>query len=121
MSKNPPVIHGIFVNVPALRCISSTIGFGDFYPVTLGGRIIVALIFYIGVGMVGFVGAQFVKKFVGFDFEKKFKVKIVRLGLEKDYETDKPSWNLNIVTAVGRTADEVLKSLKERGVIKTEE
>ena len=45
---------------------ASTIGFGDFYPVTLGGRIIVALIFYIGVGMVGFVGAQFVKKFVGF-------------------------------------------------------
>ena len=50
----------------ALMLSASTIGFGDFYPVTLGGRIIVALIFYIGVGMVGFVGAQFVKKFVGF-------------------------------------------------------
>ena len=50
----------------ALMLSASTIGFGDFYPVTLGGRVIVALIFYIGVGMVGFVGAQFVKKFVGF-------------------------------------------------------
>jgi len=50
----------------ALMLSASTIGFGDVYPVTLGGRIIVALIFYIGVGMVGFIGAQFVKKFVGF-------------------------------------------------------
>ena len=44
----------------ALMLSASTIGFGDVYPVTLGGRIIVALIFYIGVGMVGYIGAQFV-------------------------------------------------------------
>ena len=49
-----------------LQMSASTIGFGDFYPVTLAGRIIVASMFYIGVGMVGFVGAQFVNKFVGF-------------------------------------------------------
>lgn len=49
-----------------LQMSASTIGFGDFYPVTLAGRIIVAAMFYIGVGMVGFVGAQFVNKFVGF-------------------------------------------------------
>ncbi len=49
-----------------LQMSASTIGFGDFYPVTLEGRIIVAGMFYIGVGMVGFVGAQFVNKFVGF-------------------------------------------------------
>ena len=49
-----------------LQMSASTIGFGDFYPVTLPGRIIVAAMFYIGVGMVGFVGAQFVNKFVGF-------------------------------------------------------
>ena len=69
-------------------------------------------------------GGMYVRNRIALDideYEKKFKVKIVGLGLEKDYETDKPSWNLNIVTAVGRTADEVLKSLKERGVIKTEE
>lgn len=49
-----------------LQMSASTIGFGDYYPVTLAGRIIVASMFYIGVGMVGFVGAQFVNKFVGF-------------------------------------------------------
>jgi len=49
-----------------LQMSASTIGFGDFYPVTAVGRIIVATMFYIGVGMVGFVGAQFVNKFVGF-------------------------------------------------------
>ena len=49
-----------------LQMSASTIGFGDFYPVTIEGRIIVAAMFYIGVGMVGFVGAQFVNKFVGF-------------------------------------------------------
>jgi len=49
-----------------LQMSASTIGFGDFYPVTPEGRIIVAAMFYIGVGMVGFVGAQFVNKFVGF-------------------------------------------------------
>jgi len=49
-----------------LQMSASTIGFGDFYPVTFAGRIIVAAMFYIGVGMVGFVGAQFVNKFVGF-------------------------------------------------------
>lgn len=49
-----------------LQMSASTIGFGDFYPITLEGRIIVAAMFYIGVGMVGFVGAQFVNKFVGF-------------------------------------------------------
>ncbi|WP_286234975.1 potassium channel family protein [Thalassotalea sediminis] len=49
-----------------LQMSASTIGFGDFYPTTLEGRVIVAAMFYIGVGMVGFVGAQFVNKFVGF-------------------------------------------------------
>ena len=49
-----------------LQMSASTIGFGDFYPVTLIGRIIVAAMFYIGVGLVGFIGAQFVNKFVSF-------------------------------------------------------
>ncbi len=49
-----------------LQMSASTIGFGDFYPVTFTGRIIVAGMFYIGVGMVGFIGAQFVNKFVSF-------------------------------------------------------
>lgn len=49
-----------------LQMSASTIGFGDFYPVTITGRIIVSLMFYIGVGMVSFVGAQFLNKFVSF-------------------------------------------------------
>lgn len=49
-----------------LQMSASTIGFGDFYPITLTGRLIVAGMFYIGVGMVGFIGAQFVNKFVSF-------------------------------------------------------
>ncbi len=49
-----------------LQMSASTIGFGDFYPVTIEGRMIVALMFYVGVGMVGFIGAQFVNKFVSF-------------------------------------------------------
>jgi voltage-gated potassium channel len=49
-----------------LQMSASTIGFGDFYPVTFAGRMIIALMFYIGVGLVGFIGAQFVNKFVGF-------------------------------------------------------
>lgn len=49
-----------------LMMSASTIGFGDHYPVTAPGRIIIAAMFYIGVGMVGFIGGQFVNKFVGF-------------------------------------------------------
>lgn len=49
-----------------LQMSASTIGFGDFYPVSAVGRIIVSLMFYIGVGMVSFVGAQFLNKFVAF-------------------------------------------------------
>jgi voltage-gated potassium channel len=49
-----------------LQMSASTIGFGDFYPVTITGRVIVAAMFYIGVGMVSYVGAQFVNKFVSF-------------------------------------------------------
>lgn len=49
-----------------LQMSASTIGFGDFYPVTAEGRLIVAAMFYIGIGLVSFVGAQFVNKFIGF-------------------------------------------------------
>ena len=49
-----------------LQMSASTIGFGDFYPVTLEGRLIVAAMFYLGVGLVGFIGTQFIDRFVGF-------------------------------------------------------
>jgi len=50
----------------ALQMSSSTIGFGDYYPVTNEGRVIVMTMFYIGVGLMSFIGAQFINRFFGF-------------------------------------------------------
>lgn len=49
-----------------LQMSASTIGFGDHYPVSQGGRSIVAVMFYIGVGIVGFIGAQVADRVMGF-------------------------------------------------------
>ena len=32
------------------------------------------------------------------EFEEKFNVKVVALGLEKDYESGKASWNVQMIT-----------------------
>ena len=50
----------------ALQVSSSTIGYGDYYPVTTGGRVVTIIMFYIGVGMMSFIGAQFINRFFGF-------------------------------------------------------
>jgi voltage-gated potassium channel len=50
----------------ALQMSSSTIGFGDYYPVTNAGRVVVMCMFYIGVGLMSFIGAQFINRFFGF-------------------------------------------------------
>ena len=49
-----------------LQMSASTIGFGDHYPISFGGRFIVAIMFYIGVGLVGFIGALVAERIVGF-------------------------------------------------------
>ncbi|MDB4002240.1 potassium channel family protein [Oceanospirillaceae bacterium] len=49
-----------------LQMSASTIGFGDHYPVTIGGRAVVALMFYVGVGLVGFIGALVAERLLGF-------------------------------------------------------
>jgi voltage-gated potassium channel len=49
-----------------LQMSASTIGFGDHYPVTIGGRTVVALMFYVGVGLVGFIGALIAERMLGF-------------------------------------------------------
>ncbi len=49
-----------------LQMSASTIGFGDHYPVTIGGRTVVALMFYVGVGLVGFIGALIASRMLGF-------------------------------------------------------
>ncbi|PKG81509.1 two pore domain potassium channel family protein [Colwellia sp. 75C3] len=45
---------------------STTIGFGDVYPITLAGRIAVFVMFILGVGILGGVGAIFANKIFGF-------------------------------------------------------
>ena len=50
----------------ALQMSSSTIGFGDYYPVTTAGRVVVMCMFYVGVGLMSFIGAQFINRFFGF-------------------------------------------------------
>jgi hypothetical protein len=45
---------------------STTIGFGDVYPVTLIGRASVFVMFLLGVGILGGVGAVFANKIFGF-------------------------------------------------------
>ena len=49
-----------------LQMSASTIGFGDHFPVTLGGRMVVAAMFYVGVGLVGFIGALIAERVLGF-------------------------------------------------------
>ncbi len=45
---------------------STTIGFGDVYPVTFIGRACVFMMFVLGVGILGAVGAIFANKILGF-------------------------------------------------------
>lgn len=49
-----------------LQMACSTIGFGDFYPTTTGGRWIVVCSFYIGVGIASFIGATIAGVFTNF-------------------------------------------------------
>jgi len=77
---------------------SSTIGFGDFYPTTLGGYVIVTIMFYIGVGMMGYIGALIASKIMGFS-ETNVKNRELRrqnaqileevMALRKDLKLDK--------------------------------
>lgn len=45
---------------------STTIGFGDVYPITFVGRATVFIMFILGVGILGGVGAVFANKIFGF-------------------------------------------------------
>jgi len=49
-----------------LQMAASTIGFGDVYPTTETGRTIVAISFYVGVGIAGFIGATIAGVFTDF-------------------------------------------------------
>jgi voltage-gated potassium channel len=45
---------------------STTIGFGDVYPITFIGRASVFMMFILGVGILGAMGAMFINKIFGF-------------------------------------------------------
>ncbi len=45
---------------------STTIGFGDVYPITFTGRAAVFIMFILGVGILGGMGAVFANKIFGF-------------------------------------------------------
>jgi len=45
---------------------STTIGFGDVYPITFVGRASVFIMFILGIGLLGGMGAVFVNKIFGF-------------------------------------------------------
>ena len=49
-----------------LQMTASTIGYGDFHPVSTGGKIIATLMFYIGFGLVGFIVTKVLGSFIGF-------------------------------------------------------
>lgn len=49
-----------------IQMSASTIGFGDFYPVTTMGRILTAMSFYIGVGLAGYIGGTIAEKVTSF-------------------------------------------------------
>lgn len=50
----------------AMLMSSTTIGFGDVYPITILGKLCVFLMFILGVGILGGVGAIFANKIFGF-------------------------------------------------------
>ncbi|KGJ89296.1 potassium channel family protein [Thalassotalea sp. ND16A] len=49
-----------------LQMTASTIGYGDFHPVSTGGRVIATLMFYIGFGLMGFIVTKVLSSFIGF-------------------------------------------------------
>jgi len=49
-----------------LQMSASTIGFGDFYPITNIGRWIVSFTFYVGVGLAGYIGSSIADYFTSF-------------------------------------------------------
>lgn len=59
-------INSYFDAFWTLQMSASTIGFGDHYPITFGGRMVVAVMFYVGIGLVGFIGAIIAERLLGF-------------------------------------------------------
>jgi voltage-gated potassium channel len=59
-------VKTIYDSIWLMVMSSTTIGFGDVYPITFVGRLSVFLMFILGVGILGGVGAIFANKIFGF-------------------------------------------------------
>ena len=64
----------------ALQMAASTIGFGDYHPVTDAGRSVVVISFYIGVGLMSYVGFTLASRLLSFT-ETGVKNRELRLQL----------------------------------------
>ena len=73
---------------------ATTIGFGDVYPITTGGRILVLTSFAIGVGLTSFIGVTIAAKLTGFT-DTTVKNRELRHLLRESIERDKVNEHLN--------------------------
>ena len=51
------------------------------------------------------------------EFQTKFNKKVVAIGISRDYDSDKPSWNVNMITEV--TQDDKIIEIAELGHLDT--
>lgn len=51
------------------------------------------------------------------EFQIKFNKKVVAIGISRDYDSDKPSWNVNMITEV--TEDDKIKEIAKLGHLDT--
>lgn len=50
-------------------------------------------------------------------FETKFNKKVVAIGISKSYDSDKPSWNVNMITEV--TQEDKIEDIAKAGHLNT--
>lgn len=65
-------------------------------------------------------GGAYYRSKIGIDidtFQTKFNKKVVAIGISKDYDSDKPSWNVNMITEM--TQEDKLKDIAKAGHIGT--
>jgi hypothetical protein len=89
---------------------STTIGFGDVYPITLIGRAAVFLMFILGVGILGGVGAVFANKIFGF---ADTSIKNRELRKQNDDIIKQNAQIITKTTELEETLDLLIKSLKK--------
>lgn len=92
-----------------LQMAASTIGFGDVYPVTTGGRWTVAISFYVGVGLTSFVGVTIAARLTSFT-DTAVKNRELRHLLRESLERNKRNEDLNTAILERSAANEKLNA-----------